>query len=55
MIKLHSVPPVTEQPLDITSLNRADIIKRDWSACHVKGDRSKPLMINDTPKRLWRR
>lgn len=42
-----------EAPLDITLAMRAEIMRRDWSACHVRGDRAQPLELSDRPKRTW--
>lgn len=32
---------------------RAEIAERDWSKCHVAGDRNPPLELVDRPKRGW--
>jgi hypothetical protein len=49
-LKIVSAEPV----LDIGSLIRADILKRDWTACHIAGDRRKPVEIEDRRKGSWR-
>lgn len=43
---------VKESPIDITALNRADIGARDWSACHIAGDKSKAVDL--PPSRKWK-
>jgi hypothetical protein len=44
---------VEDPPLDIAALNRADIRERDWSRCHIAGDRAKPLPFFERIKRTW--
>jgi hypothetical protein len=46
---------VTDEPIDIAAAIRADILMRDWSACHVAGDRAVPLRIGERVKRMWRK
>jgi hypothetical protein len=36
---------VEDQRIDIAALNRADIHERDWSRCHITGDRSRPISL----------
>lgn len=52
--ELHIIK-TTHRPVDITALLRAEIEQRDWSKCHVAGDRNPPLDIADRPKRGWRK
>jgi hypothetical protein len=40
--------------VDIYASWRAEIAARDWSACHVAGDRNPSLELSDRPKRNWR-
>jgi hypothetical protein len=48
--KLHIV---AEQPIDISALIRADANARDWSRCHIEGDRRAPVFLPDA-KGGWR-
>jgi hypothetical protein len=50
---LRAVPPATEPPVDVTLAMRAEIMERDWSAVHVRGDRAKPLPFFERIKRTW--
>lgn len=52
--RLKLIEGESEQPRDVTLLIREDIAKRDWSAVHVNGDRSRPLSIPDRIRRIWR-
>lgn len=46
----------TLEPVCITAKLRADIAERDWSACHIAGDRAEPVKLGERrPVRLWRR
>ena len=49
--RLHAVPAASE-PLDITALNRAAILERDWSACHVAGDKGPRINLPEK-RRKW--
>ena len=51
--KLHAVPDEPEQPTDITALNRAEIEARDWSRCHILGDKG-PRIDLPEKRRRWR-
>lgn len=45
------------QPQSLTayeSEQRRHIMSRDWSAVHVRADRSAPIFLPDTHKRTWR-
>jgi hypothetical protein len=53
--RLRIVDEPPERPDDVTMLLRADILKRDWSACHVEADRRRPVAVPDQRKRLWLR
>lgn len=54
--RLHAVPTVSE-PVDITlDRLRPEIEKRDWSACHVAGDKGPRINLPEKRHmRLWRR
>jgi hypothetical protein len=44
--RLRAVPKEPpEPPVDITLAMRADIVKRDWAAVHVAGDRARPIWL----------
>jgi hypothetical protein len=45
---------VADEPIDIQALNRADIERRDWSACHCAGDKGEPLLSWSRVRRPWR-
>ena len=45
---------VHEEPVDIQALNRAEIEARDWSACHVNGDRGPVVCWQTRVRRWWR-
>lgn len=55
--KLHAVPddPEGEIIRDLQQRMRDEIAARDWSACHIRGDRAAPLALADCPRRMWRR
>jgi hypothetical protein len=48
------VVPTETPPLDITLAMRAEIQARDWSRVQIEGDRSRPIVLGDRPKRGWR-
>jgi hypothetical protein len=50
---VHPVDPAPEAVVDVTLALRADIMGRDWSAVHVRGDRAKPLPFFERIKRTW--
>lgn len=41
-------------PLDITLANRADILTRDWSACHIAADKRRPIDLREPRRWGWR-
>ena len=47
---LHIVS--SDTPVDITALNRAAILERDWSACHVAGDKGPRINLPEK-RRKW--
>jgi hypothetical protein len=51
--KLKLVEPAPERA-DIYAAWRADIAKRDWSRCHIAGDRRQPVHLADPVRRGWR-
>jgi len=50
-MKLSIVAPYSKDKdaTDIQALNMRDILKRDWAACHIEGDRRAPWR-----KMVWR-
>jgi hypothetical protein len=56
-MKPHLVHPVDHAPepaVDVTLALRAEIMCRDWSAVHVRGDRSLPISLPERVRRWWR-
>ena len=43
-----------EEHVDITLLNRSDILKIDWAKTHISGDKQKPLELPSFRGRNWR-
>ena len=49
--KLTVVDPKPERSVvDLYEKWRAEIAARDWSACHIAGDRNPSLELSDRPK-----
>jgi hypothetical protein len=53
-MKLHVVKQPPEPVKDITLELRAEIMKRDWAAVHVSGDRRSAVCMAERVKRVWR-
>ena len=51
---LRAVEPVSSH-VDIYASWLAEIESRDWSACHVNGDKAQGLALSDRPRRWWRK
>jgi hypothetical protein len=56
--KLRAVPdaPVEAPPADLSYewRDRQRILSRDWSRCHIAGDRRQPVHLPDPVRRVWR-
>lgn len=52
LILAQTSEPEVPPPVDVTQLLRADIAKRDWSACHVAGDNG-PRIDLPEKRRKW--
>ena len=39
--------PLQRKPIHISDIMRADIKRRDWSACHIAGDRNPPVTLSE--------
>lgn len=50
--QLCAVP--ADPPVDITMLNRAEIMGVNWDAVHVAGDRGKAVRLPEMRGRVWR-
>lgn len=44
----------THRVIDITALLREDIVKRDWDAVHVDGDKGEVVELGYVRRRVWR-
>lgn len=52
--KLRAVPDAPVEAVDVHALLLADIRGRDWSRCHIAGDRRQPVHLPDPVRRGWR-
>jgi hypothetical protein len=52
--KLHAVPDVPVEAVDIYAKWRAEIASRDWGRTLIWSDRNPPIDLPDIQKRGWR-